>query len=689
MKVKILISSVLAALLLTGCNNEETTSSNIIDTTTQDALSKKIATDTYALSFNSEIANDDYTYNYTAGGGIVATQKIDWTNASAAKSNTIEGDVDEDNLDSGYEDGEYSTVTCNSTNVAVVAKPIPKVICDSEKSLCMVYNITCLKEDITVAVTPYLSTLAMPDSASYAYTNDKNPIDGISADVSVQDASGTRLKASELADAVTVTAKLFYKGDNISDIATKEYTLYQVKGLDNVQSKTINLSNATTKVSTEGYDLEGLYPYIVAEDATFTTKSGIVTLGNNPLGNANILVSDSEGNALATTTTDLSGNYSYKILDAGDISSIQVYSNLLPDVGYSVPQESLSINNIEIDTDELIASFPTYFTFDEQSKIKTFLGKVIYPDSTSYSNSYYINEVLFEIKDYITVVKPSTIYSDDTYTVGFKQVSTELAALTSNAINNFLKGTDVTDDSGTDTNSIEYTIKKDEDVLSITTNYESIDDYENSVTTTSLNITKNADETFTFKFKYNSSDNSYETGTEVISVSWVAENEKLDGEGNQLQNVKDGKATFSENESYTSTSDYEDYTYFSKASESFYEEFYINANSENEFVVSTYKTGDSNSNQNNESTEELKYKASAKFTFAISDDMLNTYTNGDDASILVEALTYKQVSQNETLLEVSNINLDVTKDASKVYINGLDATNWPEDITPPQTEVLE
>ena len=665
MNVRLYGSAVVAAILLGGCfgNNDETTALTPAPTASEftgDALSKEIGTTSvstelgandrvFDVSASTEITNDDYTYNFSDDGGILAVQKIDWTTAVDAKKNVVTT-ANDDNLTSGYTDGDYNTTI---TDCSTLQKPIPKVICDVGNSLCLTYNITCLTEDVTVAVTPYKTILSMPNGAKFATDDNNSALVGISADVSVQNSSGKKLSIEDANKVVKLTSKITSKN---SKVASDTYTLYKIKSMT-PEKATITLTNTNSKL-TSGYDLDGFYPYVIAKAMTYTDKSGSVTLGVTPLFDASIVVLDDTNKTIAQSKTDGAGSYGYKIPSATTSGKTKIFSNLLKNGVYETA--TILNGNLVIDSNNSTSVVKTTFTSEEQSEIKSLLGKKI-------SSSYYSYDEPIEPNMFYSIVKPAELTS-------LMTSSTEMRNLGYPAINHFVKGMSVTDSSGTlsDGNGATYSIVATTDKLTISIVNTSTDFNHKYNENTTLTITKNSDGTFAFvisEYENNTYISSSGGSSENYIFSWTGKNNQIDVDGTQLQTISDGKVigTFSSNHSSSYGS------YGSSGSDNI--TFGVSKVG-SEYIVSasgTLSDQKSDSSDSYSSSENRSYTMKAKYGIILD---ANGYAMSDKSTVSLENLTSKKVQGTSTIYDMQNVNITTSKDGSSVYINGIDASSW-------------
>jgi hypothetical protein len=411
--------------------------------------------------------------------------------------------------------------------------------------------------------------------------------------------------------------------------------------------------------------LDGFYPYVIAKATTYTTQSGTITLGGNPLFDASIVVLDDNNKTIAQTKTNSLGVYSYKLPSTTTVGSTKIISDLLKNGIYETT--SILSSNLNIDSTNSGSVIKTDFTTVEKEDIKSLLGKKI-------SSSYYSYDEPLSPDISFRMVKPAGLFADYTS-------STTMQNLAYPAINHFLKGVSVTDSSGTlsDGNNASYSIVATADKLTISIINTTTDSYHTYNENTTLTITKNSDGTFAFvvnEYQNNGYISSSGSSYENYTISWTGTNSSVDISGAQIQTVSNGKVTgsFNASSSYTSV----DYTSSYSDSGSDSGTFSI-AKLGEEFIVSATQTtseqkSDSSTGGSSYSMNETKnYTMKAKYGIILDS---SAYTMSDSSNVVLENLNSKRVQNGTTSFDMQNVSITAIKDGSNIYINGVDASGW-------------
>jgi hypothetical protein len=201
----------------------------------------------------------DYTYNYSKGGGLSLLQPINWDNGGS-----IDKDADIKIVKAGTKSKS------KSSKRKLLEKPIASAICSTDSTLCLNLSASC-QSSVTISVTPYNNVASMP-SLSHMATDGYKPLSKISADIAVRKADKTRLSIPQAAELCSITGSLIYTpNDNTSFNPDLEYKSYLVDGFDTTSSSKVTWTKNGPSYKSNNF-LLSLSPFILGE------KSKVVTV---------------------------------------------------------------------------------------------------------------------------------------------------------------------------------------------------------------------------------------------------------------------------------------------------------------------------------------------------------------------------------------------------------------------------
>jgi uncharacterized protein (TIGR02145 family) len=262
---------------------------------------------------------DGYTYNYTTEGGIIQSEKVNWSLAQAlAETNTSDAEI--------------------------LEKTIAKVFYSSNKKTALVIqNIDCGNNDITIAVTPYSSINSIPGvnelliqnakslvtpSVTTGTSTDTNinwslttysgsnieVVKEFSSDISIENSNGTKIPLSSLDTICSdLDGYVIFKSGTLDSGAS--YKFHYVNGYNDINSTDVTLTQTTNSVKLPFGMLKNLKPFYISKTSSTTldTKSelavsikGSVLNSNDPTVSLFSSKVDTSAISFTESTTDTS-----------------------------------------------------------------------------------------------------------------------------------------------------------------------------------------------------------------------------------------------------------------------------------------------------------------------------------------------------------------------------------------------
>ena len=388
----------------------------------------------------SEIADPDCAYTYTSGGLLVCIP-ID----NASKESITASDVTDNETINEIADSVDNATSTKPYVVGVLDKPVKKPICDLEKNMCSLFDLKGKYPDMTVALVPYKSILAIPNQGKDAFNVGYVPITNYSGDIAVFQPNGARYGIDEIAKVLAdkgVTVKVYfvfpYKSTLSSTFSSDKYKLFKVV-MNNGKPSVVD-TGKKIKVVEKGTDnvtfeavLDGFYPFILAREMNPALK----TVDNGSISGLKsaaitVLACDNEStvdslkscSAIGYDTIDSNGAYSLVYEKPSNKKLFaEVVSSYLKDNKKVILLEDLNGYSF---ADITSASYPSLDNL-------TALDKAYLKDSLEDNDNYegtYIKNMLY----------PST--------VAFEHDNTTVQTLLSNALLYFLNGENVSNASG-------------------------------------------------------------------------------------------------------------------------------------------------------------------------------------------------------------------------------------------------
>ncbi len=343
----------------------------------------------------TETADPNCAYTYTSGGLLVCIP-ID----NASKETITSSDVSDNETVEDIADTVESTQSNKPYIIGTVEKPVKKPICDLDKSICALFDLKGQYPDMTVAVTPYKSLLAIPNQGKDALNDGYIPVAGYSADIAVFKTNGDRYGIDEIAKVLNdkgVTVKVYfvlpYKSSLASTFSSNNYKLYKVVITNGKPS--VADTGKSLKVVAKGTDnvtfsavLDGFYPFILAREINPALKqidngsvSGLTSAAITLLACDNESTTEDlkQCTAIGYTTLDSSGNYSLIYEKATEKKLFaEVVSSYLKDDKKVLAYDDLNGYNFG---DIKAASYPTVDNLTDADK--ALLKDIVTEDETT------------------------------------------------------------------------------------------------------------------------------------------------------------------------------------------------------------------------------------------------------------------------------------------------------------------
>ena len=364
----------------------------------------------------TEMLDENCAYTYT-NGGLLVCLPID----NASKEEITASDVSDNETINDIADTIDSDKPATKPyffGVQSLGKPVKKPICNLGKTICGLFDLKGNYPDMTVAITPYLSLLAVPNQGKEALSSGYVPVTGYSADIAVFKTNGKRYGIDEISKVLAdkgVTVKVYfvlpYKSTLATTFTSSKYKLYKVV-ISNGKPTVVD-TGKNIKVVEKGTDnvtfeamLDGFYPFILAREMNPSLK----TIDNGTVSGLKaaaitLLACDNEStstnlkqcSAIAYNTIDSTGAYTLTYeKETGKKLFAEVVSSYLTNKKKVLPYEDLngydfsevksasypSVDNLT-DADKAYLKDGLSFNNSGASNIKDLL----YPENINYSDN--------------------------------------------------------------------------------------------------------------------------------------------------------------------------------------------------------------------------------------------------------------------------------------------------------------